>query len=137
VVVQSPSYWERIVRNRALGGIHKHYWFFFFLSIFFVVKSIVVEHFDSLMKEAYILKKFIKCPEIVHGLGFEVTFEHGLLLYYLFMEYALERTPEDLMKKSGGKLVKHDVQKYIRMIIKGLCCIHEKGSFQFNAIQLS
>jgi hypothetical protein len=52
------------------------------------VKSVVVEHFDSLMKEIEILKEFINCPKIVRGLGFELTSEHGLLLYNLFMEYA-------------------------------------------------
>jgi serine/threonine protein kinase len=54
------------------------------------------------------------------------------------MEYALGGTLDDLIKKSGGKLmVERDVQKYTRKIVKGLCCMHEKGSFQFSAIQLS
>jgi hypothetical protein len=52
---------------------------------FFAVKLAVVEHFDSLIKEAEILKEFINCSEIVRGLGFEVTYEHGLLLYNLFL----------------------------------------------------
>jgi len=43
-----------------------YYWFF-------AVKSAVVEHFDSLMKEIEILKEFINCPKIVRGLGFELT----------------------------------------------------------------
>jgi hypothetical protein len=42
-------------------------------SGFFAVKSAVVEHFDSLMKEIEILKEFINCPKIVRGLGFELT----------------------------------------------------------------
>jgi serine/threonine protein kinase len=33
----------------------------------------------------------------------------------------------NLIKKSGGKLAEHDVQKYTKMIVKGLHCIHEKG----------
>lgn len=69
-------------------------------SGFFAVKSAVVEHSDSLIKEAEILKELINCPEIVCGLGFELTSEHGLLFYNLFMEYASRRTLDDLIKKS-------------------------------------
>ncbi|XP_062152164.1 mitogen-activated protein kinase kinase kinase 20-like [Alnus glutinosa] len=72
-------------------------------SGFFAVKSAVVEHFDSLMKEIEILKEFINCPKIVRGLGFELTFEHGLLLYNLFME------PENILVFSspdGGSSLK-------------------------------
>jgi hypothetical protein len=65
-VVQSPSYWEKIVQNRALVGIHTISSSPSF-SRFFAVKSTVVEHFDSLVKEAEILKEFINYLEIVRG----------------------------------------------------------------------
>lgn len=91
------------------------------------IKSAALEHSFSLMKEAEILQEFVNCPEVVRGLGFDLSLENGLWFYNLLLEYAPGGTLDDLIKKSGGKLDESDVRKYTRMIVKGLRCIHEKG----------
>ncbi|XP_059451410.1 mitogen-activated protein kinase kinase kinase 17-like [Corylus avellana] len=91
------------------------------------VKSVAFERSSSLKKEAQILQEFVDCPQVVRGLGFDVTLEGGLWFYNLFMEYAPGGTLHDLIQRSGGKLDERDVQKFTRMILKGLRCIHEKG----------
>lgn len=56
-----------------------------------------------------------------------MTVERGQMFYNLLLEYASGGTLHDLMERSEGKLQERDVQKYTRMILKGLHCIHEKG----------
>ncbi|XP_059442013.1 mitogen-activated protein kinase kinase kinase 20-like [Corylus avellana] len=96
-------------------------------SGFIAVKSAVIEKSFSLMKEAEILQEFVNCPEVVRGLGFDISYEGGLWFYNLLLEYASGGTLHDLIQTSGGKLDEIDVKKYTRMILKGLRCIHEKG----------
>ncbi|KAK7839688.1 mitogen-activated protein kinase kinase kinase 17 [Quercus suber] len=91
------------------------------------IKSAVFQNSLSLQKEAKILQDLVDCPEIVHYFGNDLTIESGVGFYNLQLEYASGGTLEDLIKKSGGKLVEYDVQRYTRMIVKGLRCIHEKG----------
>ncbi|XP_059445409.1 mitogen-activated protein kinase kinase kinase 20-like [Corylus avellana] len=75
------------------------------------VKSAVIEKSFSLMKEAEIHQEFVNCPEVVHGLGFEFSYEGGLWIYNLLQ-----------------KLDEIDIQKYTRMILRGFRCIqYEKG----------
>jgi serine/threonine protein kinase len=38
------------------------------------VKFAAIERSFSLMKEAQILQEFVNCPEVVRGLGFDVTY---------------------------------------------------------------
>ena len=71
------------------------------------------------------MQDLVDCPEIVHYFGNDLTIESGVGFYNLQLEYASGGTLEDLIKKTGGKLV--ELQRYTRMIVKGLCCIHEKG----------
>ncbi|KAE8038039.1 hypothetical protein FH972_010585 [Carpinus fangiana] len=96
-------------------------------SGFMAVKSAVIDKSFSLMKEAEILQEFVDCPEVVRGLGFDISYEGGLWFYNLLLEYASGGTLHDLIQKSGGKLDERDVKKYTRMILRGLRCIHEKG----------
>ncbi|KAB1207489.1 Serine/threonine-protein kinase BCK1/SLK1/SSP31 [Morella rubra] len=91
------------------------------------VKSAALEHCMSLKKEATILREFTGCSEIVRCLGVDLSVEDGLGVYNLLLEYASEGTLLDVMKKNGGRLQEPDVQRYTRMIVKGLRCIHEKG----------
>ncbi|KAK4605269.1 hypothetical protein RGQ29_013365 [Quercus rubra] len=91
------------------------------------IKSAVFQNSLSLQKEAKILQDLVDCPEIVHYFGNNLTIESGVGFYNLQLEYASGGTLEDLIKKTGGKLVEYDVQRYTRMIVKGLRCIHEKG----------
>ena len=47
--------------------------------------------------------------------------------YILFLEYAPGGSLEDLIRDSGGALPESDIRLYTRMIVKGLCHIHENG----------
>lgn len=94
------------------------------------VKSAILEHSFPLTKEAKILRQFADCSEIVRCFGVDLTVELGQMFYNLLLEYASGGTLHDLMERSGGKLQERDVQKYTRMILKGLHCIHEKGYVQ-------
>jgi serine/threonine protein kinase len=96
-------------------------------SGFMAVKSAVIDKSFSLMKEAEILQEFVDCPEVVRGLGFDISYEGGMWFYNLLLEYALGGTLHDLIQKSGGKLDERDIKKYTRMILRGLRCIHENG----------
>jgi serine/threonine protein kinase len=92
------------------------------------VKSAILEHSFSLLKEAKILKRFVDCSEIVRCFGVDLSVDQrGQRFYNLLLEYASGGDLHDLMEKSGGKLQEGDVQKYTRMILKGLHCIHERG----------
>lgn len=51
------------------------------------IKSAALEHSFSLMKEAEILQEFVNCPEVVRGLGFDLSLENGLWFYNLLLEY--------------------------------------------------
>ncbi|XP_050260669.1 mitogen-activated protein kinase kinase kinase 20-like [Quercus robur] len=92
------------------------------------IKSAVFQKSLSLQNEAKFLQDLVDCPEInVHYFGNDLSVESGVGFYNLQLEYASGGTLEDLIKKTGGKLVEYDVQRYTRMIVKGLRCIHEKG----------
>jgi serine/threonine protein kinase len=55
------------------------------------------------------------------------TFEDGNgPNYNLLLEYAAGGTLEDLIKKDSG-LCEWDIRRYVRMILQGLCSLHEKG----------
>nr|POE69634.1 mitogen-activated protein kinase kinase kinase a [Quercus suber] len=75
------------------------------------IKSAVFQNSLSLQKEAKILQDLVDCPEIVHYFGNDLTIESGVGFYNLQLEYASGGTLEDLIKKSGGKLVEYDVQR--------------------------
>ena len=91
------------------------------------VKSAFYSHSSLLAKEKRILSELQHCPEIVHCYGDDSTMEEGVETYNLFLEYAPGGSLADLIRNSGGTLPESNVQLYTRMILKGLCHIHEKG----------
>jgi serine/threonine protein kinase len=81
----------------------------------------------SLQLEKRDLVRLRGCPEIVSCLGSTLTFEDGNEPNYnLLLEYAAGGTLEDLIKKDSG-LREWDIRRYVRMILRGLCSVHEKG----------
>uniref|UniRef100_A0A9I9CF78 Protein kinase domain-containing protein n=1 Tax=Cucumis melo TaxID=3656 RepID=A0A9I9CF78_CUCME len=80
---------------------------------YFAVKVARLRNNSSLSWEKKILKHFIGCPEIVQCLGSE-------------LEYAAGGTLTDLIEQRK-KLSENEVKEYLKMILKGLSCIHRKG----------
>lgn len=94
---------------------------------YFAVKVARLRNKSSLLSwEKNILKHFIGCPEIVQCLGSEVTLNGDHLLYNLKLEYAAGGTLPDLIQQRK-KLSEDEVKEYLKMILKGLSCIHRKG----------
>ena len=91
------------------------------------VKSAFVSHSSLLAKEKRVLDELRQCPEIIHCYGDDSAMEDGVETYILFLEYAPGGSLADLIRDSGGALPESDVRLYTRMIVKGLCHIHEKG----------
>ncbi|XVF16776.1 hypothetical protein REPUB_Repub10bG0061400 [Reevesia pubescens] len=82
----------------------------------------------SLLKEYRILHRFLGCPNIVQLYGDMLSLEYGgVLCYNLFLEYAAGGSLLNLIQYYGGKIPESDVRCYTRMILEGLCDIHEKG----------
>ena len=91
------------------------------------VKSAFASHSCLLAKEKRVLDELQHCPEIIHCYGDDNAMEDGVETYILFLEYAPGGSLADLIRDSGGALPESDVRLYTRMIVKGLCHIHEKG----------
>ncbi|XVF74361.1 hypothetical protein PTKIN_Ptkin13bG0104500 [Pterospermum kingtungense] len=82
----------------------------------------------SLDKEYRILRQFLGCPNIVQCYGHISSLEYEVEYHNLFLDYAPDGDLLDLMiYKYGGKIPESDVISYTRMILEGLCRIHEKG----------
>ncbi|XP_022131647.1 mitogen-activated protein kinase kinase kinase 17-like [Momordica charantia] len=82
---------------------------------------------SSLIKEKVVLEQFIGCPEIVQYIGDAVTIKRDdHLVYNLILEYAAGGTLADIIKKQK-KLQEEDAKQYLRMILRGLSCIHAKS----------
>ncbi|KAJ0078158.1 hypothetical protein Patl1_37078 [Pistacia atlantica] len=63
----------------------------------------------------------------VRVLGADIDYEHRVgFVYNLYLEYAAGETLLDVIRRRGGKLSEPEVQHYTRLILKGLCSIHEK-----------
>ncbi|KAK1559170.1 hypothetical protein Q3G72_011472 [Acer saccharum] len=84
---------------------------------------------ESLEKEKRILDHLYGSPHILAFLTDTVSFDDQLggWAYDLFLEYAPGGSLSDLIKKRGGRLPEREVQDYTRMILKGLCGVHQKG----------
>lgn len=86
--------------------------------------------FSSPLREKCILECFIGCPEIVQCYGGEIIIMEGdsfdLASFFLIMEYAAGGSLADLIKKRK-KLAENEVKDYLRMILRGVACIHDKG----------
>ncbi|KAK1559797.1 hypothetical protein Q3G72_018379 [Acer saccharum] len=84
---------------------------------------------ESLEKEKRILDHLYGSPHILEFLADTVSFDDQLggWAYDLCLEYVPGGSLSDLIKKRGGCLPEREVQDYTRMILKGLCGVHEKG----------
>lgn len=91
------------------------------------VKLAFSSHSSLLVKEKRILHELRHCPEIIHFHGDDSVIENGVETYSLFLDYAPGGNLSDLIRNSGGALPESDVKLYTRMVVKGLCHIHEKG----------
>ncbi|KAA0059705.1 mitogen-activated protein kinase kinase kinase ANP1-like [Cucumis melo var. makuwa] len=101
------------------------------LPYYFAVKLSPLQHNSSLLWEEQVLKQFKDCPEIVQYLGSEITRGRDIRndhvdFYTLKLEYAAGGTLDDLIEQRD-KLPEAEVKDYLRMILKGLSCIHSKG----------
>ncbi|KGN44756.1 mitogen-activated protein kinase kinase kinase 17 [Cucumis sativus] len=100
------------------------------LPYYFALKIYPLQHNSSLLWEEQVLKQFKGCPEIVQYFGSEITrggsFCNDKDFYTLKLEYAAGGTLDDLIKQRD-KLPEDEVKDYLRMILKGLSCIHSKG----------
>ncbi|XP_038896341.1 mitogen-activated protein kinase kinase 1-like [Benincasa hispida] len=96
---------------------------------FVALKVVLVEYAYSLMIEETILLNFNGCPEIIQCVGGGIYFEGDSLdtvTYSLALEYAARGSLTDLIRRRE-KLPEVEVKKYLKMILRGLCCIHERG----------
>ncbi|KAI9181934.1 hypothetical protein LWI28_020207 [Acer negundo] len=85
--------------------------------------------FESLEKEKRTLDHLYGSPHILAFLTDTVSFDDQLggWDYDLCLKYVPGGSLSDLIKKHGGRLPEREVQDYTRMILKGLCGVHEKG----------
>ncbi|XP_038895992.1 calcium-dependent protein kinase 4-like [Benincasa hispida] len=90
---------------------------------YFAIKVARLYNSSSLLWEKNILKHFIGCPEIVQCLGSEITIDENYLLYNLKLEYATSGTLANLIEQRK-KLLEDEVKEYLKMILRGLSCIH-------------
>lgn len=99
------------------------------LHHYFAVKLASLQNNSSLLWEEQVLKHFKDCPEIVQYLGSEIIRGDSVIdmdVYTLKLEYAAGGTLDDLIKQKQ-MLPEDEVKDYLRMILKGLSCIHRKG----------
>ncbi|XP_022152301.1 mitogen-activated protein kinase kinase kinase 17-like [Momordica charantia] len=90
------------------------------------VKAAFITKSSSLIIEKDILQHFVGCSEIIQCIGDEITLEESSLCYNLILEYAAGGTLENLIKKQK-MLPENEVKEYLKMILRGLSCIHDKG----------
>lgn len=96
---------------------------------YFAVKVAELQHYSSLLNEKRILKHFVGFPEIVQCFGGEMITEGDSFdsaFYSLVLEYAAGGTLADLIRKQK-KLSENTVKEYLKMILRGLSCIHKLG----------
>ncbi|KAL6329842.1 hypothetical protein AAG906_037942 [Vitis piasezkii] len=75
-----------------------------------------------------ILLSLSDCPDVVQCFGGYASIEvDGYLVYNLLLEYAPGGSLKTLMMRRGGKLSEPEVRHYARMIVRGLCHMHERG----------
>ncbi|KAL4353576.1 hypothetical protein GQ457_06G006990 [Hibiscus cannabinus] len=94
---------------------------------FAAVKSCAYSRSDSIQKELYILRQFQDSDKIVKCFGDVVSFEEGVTVYNLFLEYASGGTLRDLIRRHGGSIHEPVVKCYTKMLLEGLRCIHSEG----------
>ncbi|KAJ9677491.1 hypothetical protein PVL29_022469 [Vitis rotundifolia] len=93
-----------------------------------VKSSVCCSSSSSLLREEEILRFLGACPDVVECFGGYSSMEFdGSWVYNLILEYAPGGTLRSLMERRGGKLSESEVRDYARMIIRGLCYMHQKG----------
>ncbi|RVW83407.1 Mitogen-activated protein kinase kinase kinase 17 [Vitis vinifera] len=93
-----------------------------------VKSSVCSSSSSSLLREEEILRSLGACPDVVECFGSYSSMEvDGSWVYNLILEYAPGGTLRSLMERRRGKLSESEVRDYARMIIRGLCYIHQKG----------
>lgn len=90
------------------------------------VKSVAQAKSSMLHKERDILSCLGDSPRILRCLGDDTTFEDGEEVYNVFLELASRGNLAELVKNSGGKMEESRVRYYARLILQGLCYIHER-----------
>ncbi|CAK9319446.1 unnamed protein product [Citrullus colocynthis] len=99
------------------------------LAYYFAIKVTTLQQHSLLAWEEQVLKCFIGCPEIVQCLGSEITTTGNssvTTLFNLKLEYASKGTLDDLIKQRKN-LPENEVKEYLKMILRGLSCIHHEG----------
>ncbi|XP_052172264.1 mitogen-activated protein kinase kinase kinase 20-like [Diospyros lotus] len=91
------------------------------------VKSADYKKSSSLQKEAHILHKLRHCPGILRCFGEDVSFEDGIKIYNMLLEFASGGSLKHLIRKHGGALPERDVREYTRMILEALSYVHGRG----------
>ncbi|KAE8732563.1 hypothetical protein F3Y22_tig00001825pilonHSYRG00076 [Hibiscus syriacus] len=95
-----------------------------------VPRSVAVKYCESpspfLQKEYRVLRHFLNSPNIVQCYGESITIEDGVTNHNLLLEYAAGGNLLNLINTYGGEIPESDVI-HTRMIVQGLCVIHEKG----------
>ncbi|RVW43500.1 Mitogen-activated protein kinase kinase kinase 17 [Vitis vinifera] len=92
------------------------------------LKSSCSSCYSSLQKEEEILHSLGHCPDIVDCFGGYSTQEgNGVLVYNLVLEYAPVGSLESLMIRRKSGLLESEVQRFTRMIVRGLRDVHKEG----------
>ncbi|KAJ9687487.1 hypothetical protein PVL29_016107 [Vitis rotundifolia] len=92
------------------------------------LKSSCSSCYSSLQKEEEILQRLGHCPDIVDCFGGYSTQEgNGVLVYNLVLEYAPVGSLESLMIRRKSGLMESEVQRFTRMIVRGLRDVHKEG----------
>lgn len=92
------------------------------------LKSSCSSCYSSLQKEEEILHRLGHCPDIVDCFGGYSTQEgNGVLVYNLVLEYAPVGSLESLIIRRKSGLLESEVQRFTRMIVRGLRDVHKEG----------
>ena len=120
-----------IVKQRLLGkGTYGKVYMAVFRDsgLLLAVKSSAFTRSSFVLREKDILLSLSDCPDVVQCFGGYASIEvDGYLVYNLLLEYAPGGSLKTLMKRRGGKLSEPEVRHYARMIVRGLCHMHERG----------
>lgn len=104
--------------NLAVSTSHKY-------PCLMAIKSCSISLAASLVNEKCILNELSECQHIIHCFGHEITLENGEKLFNLLLEYASGGSLANKVKNSI--VTEHEVRRYTKNILQGLCYIHKKG----------
>ncbi|XP_060190010.1 mitogen-activated protein kinase kinase kinase 18-like [Lycium barbarum] len=92
----------------------------------FAVKSMELSKSQLLQKEQKILSK-LSSPYIVSYKGYDVTKESNKLMFNLMMEYMLDGTLSDEIRRKDGRIKEPLIGYYTKQILQGLEYLHTRG----------